>query len=301
MQSRLQTQAYLRFDARVALCRAHLAQVKAFPYRPASTHWFSDVMELTRRTLYYAREIEISTGSSEIALLDELERVLAVNFNLRFHDRSAVDERNIKHDWEGFVRISVGWKLLLYVTHVIHRQPQLIHRHKPGSTPLLLHVLERLIGSRINEEEQSQKSNMSIYAAMVRMLLDRGAGPNQRVRSEGTGITVWGHFLIQLYGLRNRKMEVLKDWKWPLQQNESETLFDVTRLLLQRGADPNLDMQSLAKEGGDSLDKNLDFSFESSTASELLNVIFSSEDYCQLESVIARNRRNNIWTWIGWK
>ena len=296
MQRFLRSRTSPDFDANVTLCRAALAQVKLIPHDTKVKHSFGRIQSLALMVLHHAYEVEICNGTSEIAVLDELQRVLSVHdpgpskdfyrvISTVSNDTVTYEEYMFNRNWHQFIKMAIDSRLLLYVTSTIDRNPQCLHWD--GGVPLLHHTLQVFLQNLVcNSKDRYQK----IDVEMVRMLLDRGADPNQKLINERT--SVWGLFLKQISGIRE-----LRCGKYYEQRKLQSAYFDVTALLLQRGADPDLDCEELvSRTPGTTIYSNPQYS----AMSELFGAIFGDYQCRELEALRVQNRSINFWKWIAW-
>ena len=300
LQNLLQHQAGDEFDARLTLCRVHLALVKSYQHKIRSKFWRTSLgwlMDIVRDLLEYAHQVETCDKKSQIALLDELYRTLLIHCGgrllnpYRFSNLSgnvAIDLKvpTNEDNLETFVKIAMEARLPLYVAHTLECRPLLSEKSERGA-PLLHHALQLFLrGSKglKNPKEPNLDSEM------VRMLLFQQSDPNQLVEEGGN--TIWGFYLRYLCGLSNAE-----------RQQRLTEYFEMAELLLQHGANPNLSCTTLIKSqandmsyGGDQHDKNeiIVIGTPYPTSSELLKAIFKPYQFSQLMSTVPRNQQAHI-------
>ncbi|KAK4149730.1 hypothetical protein C8A00DRAFT_37680 [Chaetomidium leptoderma] len=202
------------FDPLVSLCNAMLFLVKGLPAvdirQPQS---ITRLLQLVDELLYYAYEIEKRQPSPEAALyvarvLDELDRVN------RHHTRHSMGNH---------------W------THI--RDPPRargLDEYREGGNYnfLALAVQARLTGpaGRCSTTRSARAAEAGIDLDMVRLLLERGANPNQPVHLND-GKTVWALFLLACLGAAERVEEAAS----PVPR---EVLYRACELLIRHGAEP---------------------------------------------------------------
>ena len=158
------------FDAREALGKAILAQMKVLPLLPQwDSRYQAPLEELFKSLAHPAHELEIQNNAPPMMLLDEAEKVF----------------RQHPVRWKGsrkktaFLGLAIKFDLPLYVQARIDVQPELI---QAGPRPLLSYAVE---GNR-NED--------CVNIAMLDILLSRGASPEQKFRHK----SVWCQFIIDI-------------------------------------------------------------------------------------------------------
>ncbi|KAM3070002.1 hypothetical protein ACMFMF_008353 [Clarireedia jacksonii] len=297
IQELLQSQAPANFDARVTLCNLYLAQIKSLPLR-INNQWTSKSMSLmVREMLYYAYEVEIHNGVSEVQLLDELYASLL---------ESRAGMKALMGKTHGFpatkgsaflVSFNVRWfaimviqkRLVLYLQHLLRREPSLIQ-----STSTHLALLHKALSSVAVPHGPSADPMNDLTVSIVSMLLDAGCDPNEKVSGN---LTIWSTFLVRVSNTR---------------PDLEEKLFDIAKIMLEHGADPDCMIevghttteQVTGGKGGQwRMARTSDIQYRS--AGELLVRGFQDNPHLQEEirAVIKKNRRRewSIWSLIGWR
>ncbi|KAK3319488.1 small s protein [Cercophora scortea] len=176
-QSLIQQRMAKPFDAGAYICRSLLTQLKAV----ADVTPLKDD-EATRALLdditFYARDCEVRTGTPQMELLDELQRVLATHIG-----RGAFSG----DDW--FLGYAVQKNLQLYVAAKLETLPDTTRY----GWSLLDCALRPFIHSRYIVVPSAR---VSMPASMISTLLEHGASPNQVLL--GTGkykSTVWERYI----------------------------------------------------------------------------------------------------------
>ncbi|KAH0536562.1 hypothetical protein FGG08_006570 [Glutinoglossum americanum] len=224
------------FDARMSLCRVMLALTKALPMERGFGLELKLMFSLVGELMYYAREIEIrcahqpdhsSRIPSLVGLLDELDRVITAHIKgikaYRINARDPADRLLEKYRQKTFLGLAVQAKLTLYVRQKLDNHPKRIG--EGGGQPLLDCALRPAMITLVQLPHQDGSPDVG----MVRLLLEKGANPNQSVHI-CDGQTVWGLF-VRLY-YENTKhgspSRSTKDW------------YDVVKMLTDCGANPDL-------------------------------------------------------------
>jgi hypothetical protein len=221
----MSTRAGPDFNPDLSLCRSYLAQIKACPGTCQSKP--EVLRHLFFTTLRYAKDLEISRGSTELEILDELDRTITIllkrNAAAKFwsgilqlvedpvifcgqtepqQDR-AIATLVTKHatvnlwsdithddDCDSFLAIAVRSGLYSYVELKIKEQ---------GAKSAWLHqtrVLHHALKSGISLSNDSGLEfcwKYKIDLTMLRLALELGASPTSK--SRGSGATVWLEFL----------------------------------------------------------------------------------------------------------
>ncbi|KAK3339840.1 hypothetical protein B0T25DRAFT_512081 [Lasiosphaeria hispida] len=181
------------------------------------------LISLVDELLYYAKEIESrhpqdSTLTSQLfRILDEVDRVnkqhsSSASFwdkNHWVHLRDSPRPRGRDEYREGgncnFLALAIQARLTLYVASKLNGDPHLLKgKHKKSGRPLLDYALRPLRVTALAMPYHSQRAEASVDLEMVRMLLERGADPNQKVWLND-GRTVWALFLLACYEKTRRE------------------------------------------------------------------------------------------------
>ncbi|KAI2631192.1 hypothetical protein GGS21DRAFT_168574 [Xylaria nigripes] len=194
------------FDPLVSLSRICLGLLKALPvsnFRDRAS--VNKIIALTDELLYYAHEVERRTNREEtplVLLLDELDKVNSHHArgisNHWTHARDSPAPRGRDHYYEGgqcnFLALAVQGRLVKYVRAKL--QADRGNMKKKGR-PLLDYALRPRRVTPLSMPYHSTRDDPSLDVAMVEMLLDNGANPNQQVHLNG-GASVWELFLISI-------------------------------------------------------------------------------------------------------
>jgi len=205
---KLQDELVSDFSPLVSLCRIMLFLLKSLP--PVDPQERASITRLTKlvdELLYYAHEVEKrDQQSSDSSLVDLLDEMDAVN---RCHARSMrnhwthMRDSPIAHGYDeyregghySFLALMVQARLVKYVGAKLRSDPRLIEKH---GRPLLDYALRPRRVTPIPMPYHSRRDDSSIDMDMVRLLLEHGADPNQKVYLND-GRTVWVLFLLSCY------------------------------------------------------------------------------------------------------
>ncbi|KAI0975368.1 hypothetical protein F4678DRAFT_420102 [Xylaria arbuscula] len=195
-----------QFDPLVSLSRICLCLLKALPvsnFRELSSA--NMVIGLTDELLYYAHEIEKRSDVEEtflVLLLDELDRVNSRHArnvtNHWTHARDSPASRGLDKYSEGgncnFLALMVQARLVKYVRAKIQADQSNLQKR---GRPLLDYALRPRRVTPISMPYHSIRDDPSVDVNMVKLLLENGANPNQRVHLNGS-ISVWALFLLSI-------------------------------------------------------------------------------------------------------
>ncbi|KAJ8126063.1 hypothetical protein O1611_g7575 [Lasiodiplodia mahajangana] len=206
----LKTYVKEQFDPLLSLSRICLSLLKALPvsnFRDPSS--VNKVIGLTDELLYYAHEAEKRRDLEEtslVLLLDELDRVNSYHAhgatdkvtNHWTHARDSPASRGLDKYYEGgncnFLALTVQARLVKYVRAKI--QADQSNMQKKGR-PLLDYALRPRRITPISMPYHSIRDDPSLDVDMVKLLLENGANPNQRVHLNGSA-SVWALFLLSI-------------------------------------------------------------------------------------------------------
>ena len=302
------------FDAISSLCRAHLAQIMSLPWPCEAMQRPSVVKEffrLVKGFMYYASKLEREKGLSDVALINALDHA-ASSFWERRNDISELSlysvtpESGVLH-WTNleldlrrrdagergektFLAKTVECGLRLYVAKILDAQPQLL-REKRGR-PLLDYALRpRFV------ERRHKRVIGFVDPEMVHLLLLHGADPNQMISiyntKEREQITVWAYFLWKVW-------EDVKLWEYtPDNPRWVEELFAVTKMLLEYGANLDLQLKYLSFHEKSVCQNALGPLASLATPVEVLHAVFPPAYNAALEVLLANHRPSVIKKWFG--
>ncbi|KAK7936644.1 uncharacterized protein PG986_015082 [Apiospora aurea] len=164
---------------------------------------------LVDELLYYAHEYEVVEGGSELVpILDEVDRVNCVHAgklrNHWAHARDLPSRRGLDVYEEGntynFLALTVQARLVGYVREKLQTDRARMKKH---GRPLLDYALRPRRVTALKMPYHSARADPSVDVKMVRLLLEFGANPNQKVNLNDRR-TVWALFLLSMYETKNR-------------------------------------------------------------------------------------------------
>jgi hypothetical protein len=232
---------YLRpgFNAHVTLCSTYLALVKMMPLRRESFNTYGPLQELLEHFMDHARETEDEMEESPVDIIDELEYTIK-NLAEMYHCHQFLwnGRRSDGGTCHTFMEFAIYSGLRLYVSKKIEGDTDFIHTY-PRS----------LLGSILGRAAAPQSSCSTALKAseMVEFLLQKGANPNQPLRSSTVSAepllqfqrqkttTVFGAYLSRLImnGTRTRLRTATN--RELVREN-----YQILDMLLEHHADPNV-------------------------------------------------------------
>ena len=301
------------FDATSTLCKAHLAQIMSLPWPSEAMQRQGVVKEffrLVNEFMYYASKLEREKGLSNIALINALDHAASAYWE-RSDDvsdlslYSSLPESGVLH-WTNleldlrrrdasergektFLAKTVECSLKLYVTKILDSEPQLLQEKR--GRPLLDYALRPRVFQRHG------KTIGSIDPDMVRLLLLHGADPNQMISIYNTRksdrITVWAFFLWRIW------LDA-KYWEYaPDNSRWVEELFEVTKMLLEYGANLDLQLKCLSYQEMSARQNALGPLAKLATAAEILHAVFPCAQIAALNALLAKHRPSVVKKWFG--
>jgi hypothetical protein len=270
------------FDPLLSLCRMMLFLLKGLPpinlRVPAS---ITRLILIVDELLYYAHESEKQSCFQALALHEILEEVDRVSTELTggsvgnhwTHIRDLPGARGLDEYREGqhcnFLALAVQARLTKYVKAKLDGEPGLLNKR---GRPLLDYALRPRRVTPISMPYHSQRAEASVDTDMVRLLLKKGANPNQQVHLND-GKTVWALFLLSCYESTRRQAisPVLKS-AW----------YRASELMIRHGAQPQI-----------WLSDDTSFTFE-----KVLGVVFGQEKAEHLQRLMVDTklqRQNDSW------
>ena len=253
------------FDAKQSLCRALLAQIKSLPMKAEYTTKQSDLFVLVDDFMHYSHEIEKAGGTLNIASIDALDHAVSmyINPNQGPHWTNWTDNGSSEifdeYGQKTFLAFAVEEPLLQYVANKLDAQPQMI-REKRGR-PLLDYALRPWPFAGLG---RSYRASGDVDPEIVRLLLHRGADPNESISVYGGSVTVWTMFL--------QKMRIGRP------QVSTEGFYAATELLIMHGANPDLRLVNVIED-------------LKATPIEILQSVFSQRNAAQLEALLVNQSR----------
>jgi hypothetical protein len=297
MQELLADWTAASFDANLAICRTILAEIKSLRLKAGYLRKLGPFSDLIEDFMYHAREVEVGTNSSPVALLDALETVIDhfanqhpnqdLKAGISYPWESWVVEKN--YDWQEYnslLTFAIEKNLLLYVQRKLDDNLDLL-RKKQGR-PLLDYAMRPESPSA-----HSKAPNLPIAA----LLLGHGADPNQR----WAGATVWKHYITTWCANLNR---------WP--QN---VRYESIKMLILHGADRDikvkvddsfisaLSAKELLEDAGpaEPAEEDEGNAKVSLQVSVLFSRVFSPGDAAELQDIMYPRGRFRLANWISWR
>jgi hypothetical protein len=169
---------------------------------------FRPLLDFIGELIFQVRMIEIHDETSEVSLLDEVDRICSARAPSTAKHWTGLEDKRSGFPGdpqkETFLAFAAESRLRLFVTQKLDNNPRLL-REKKGR-PLLDHVLRPGVRSRWGEVAKPIWRPTPLDAArdleMIRLLLARGADPNQKVYVRG-GETIWDLFLLHASARRD--------------------------------------------------------------------------------------------------
>jgi hypothetical protein len=244
-QSQLRANLKSDFSSTATLCKMCLVMLKSLPdisfEKPTS---INKVIGLTDELLYYAYETERTVQNPDTPLVDVLDEVDRVNShharnikNHWTHARDLVPPRGLDVYREGgnynFLALTVQARLVKYVGVKLRANPRSIEKK---GRPLLDYALRPRRTTPIGMPYHSKRDDPSVNIEMVRLLLEHGADPNQRVRLNSDK-TVWALFLLSVHESVARSKGTASKSQVP--PSLTNAWYQTCELLIQAGAHPD--------------------------------------------------------------
>ena len=162
------------------ICRALLQILQRNPFDKRDD--LEMKQRVVRKIMFHARQIELLSGSPQVALLDQTREMMPVELS----------------DKDDFLGHCVEMGLCLYVQNKIER----FGLQTPKDCRPLLHfaLMPRFWASNLPFPEENN-------IGMITLLLEHGADPNE----DYSAITVWSEYLIRLIGRNRETTEVGAD------------------------------------------------------------------------------------------
>ena len=290
-----------------ALCSVQLARAKSLPFESGIRYKLNVLFSIVDEVMFYAREVEVELRTPELELLEDLDRVITdyANADMVYHWTNARDPPTGAYfnedNHSNFLALAIQNRLVLYVKQKLDKTPRLLHS-KPGR-PLLDYAL------RPNLTTPTQLPHLVEFIdfEMVRMLLGKGADPNQRVHIYGN-VTIWALFLLTCY----EKKDIAD-------AQTRGTWFQAAELMIRKGADRKLRLETTRREtirGGSGseaqaktakykrvvqkggmveVDVPVDL-----TAMDIMEEVFGSDKMGEIEAIVTETRSWSVWNLLPW-
>ena len=298
------------WDAHQALCHVELARAKSLPLKKDIQNQINVLFSLVDALMFYVHEVEIKQRMPQTALVDQLDQVISTyadDNDMFYHWTNARDPpTGLNFDecnYNSFLALTIQNRLSLYVKDKLHKNPSLL-RAKKGR-PLLDYALRPNIVTPTRLPQLVEFVDFD----MVRMLLDKGANPNEKVSIYGN-ITVWALFLLSCYEKKEiQNAQAKKKW------------FTVAELMIRKGADRELKLETTRREKlainseaestevrktakyrtlvtrGGMTEVNV---LEELTAVSILRAIFGDGKIAEIEAIEPEVTSWSVWNWTSW-
>ena len=296
------------WDAHRTLCNVTLARAKTLPPKEGIRSKLNVVFALVDEFMFYSREIEIAHKACEVRLLEELDRAIlrCSDVEMVCHWTNARDPPSGSFFDEAnqncFLALAIQSRLDLYVEQKLDNEPRLL-RAKQGR-PLLDYALRPNIVTPTGLPHLVEFLDFE----MIRILLDKGADPNQKVHIYGD-VTVWGLFLLACYERKDVDDPKVKGtWFQAAEMmirkgvNRKLKLETTRKEKSTRGSEPNMTGGKTAKyrrqvvRGGmDETEVTVEL-----TAMDLLGEVFGKSRIAELEAIRPDTPSWSMWSIIGW-
>ncbi|OJD26635.1 hypothetical protein ACJ73_01986 [Blastomyces percursus] len=271
-----------KFDIYMTLARAYLARIKGLRRSEPSGVNYTALWSLVTKILNHVRCIgkDISRGA-QFSLLDELDRAVshvAVAIHRTEHWVNVGYPPRLEIEWnEGFITLCVQHNLIPYLEQKLSSGASLQRSGKPFLAFALIH-------SSIGPPGELERIHYDVPRVnMVEFLLDRGASPNDMDEGE----TVWVRCVVSIYQLTIYEKEEFSKW--------AKSWFQVTKLLLLRGADPQA-ICPVDNQGKNSEINSNELRTGKCTAMDLISVLFEGDSRFDMSDLEAAGKGATVAT-----
>ena len=226
----------IQWDAHQALCKVELARAKQLPLKKGIQSRLNVLFALIDTLISYAHEVEIEQKKPESTLLDQLDQVISkyADVDMAYHWTNARDApRGVYYEevhLNCFLALAIQSRQVLYTKEKLNKNPKLLPNKR--GRPLLDYALRPIVATPTRLPQAVEFIDFD----MVRMLLDKGANPNEKVSIYGN-ITVGGLFLLSCY-----EKESIKNIQ------AKETWFKAAEMMIRKGADKGLKLETTRRE-----------------------------------------------------
>ena len=292
------------WNAHQALCYVELARAKSLSLKSGIRKSLNVLFSLVDALMFYVHEVEIELEEPQIRLLEQLDRVISdyADNDMAYHWTNARDPPTgscfEEHTYNSFLALTVQSRLILYVSQKLDSKPRLLSAKK--GRPLLDYALRPNIVTPTRLPQLVEFIDFD----MVRLLLNKGANPNEKVSIYGN-ITVWALFLLSCYEKKDiQNLQVKETW------------FKAAELMIRNGADRNLKLETTRREvfANDSKMDLKTAKYEKKvtrgltevdvpvelTAVSILKEIFGNDKIAEIEAIVPEATSWSVWNWIPW-
>ncbi|ODH49869.1 hypothetical protein GX48_03958 [Paracoccidioides brasiliensis] len=274
------------FDANMTLARAYVARIKGLRHSSHSEANFQALWDLVFNMMYHvSRTADGISQKAQADLLDEMDRAAA-----HFREAAIVKRRcdpaahwvntgyrfGFEPQWNNdFISLCVQYGLISYIEQKLSSGVSLTRAGKP----FLAFAMTSTKGTGGTSSGQLGGIHyLEPRVKMVQFLLERGSTPSDVDKGE----TVWARFIVSMHFLTI---------KAKLQFSEqAKSWFEIAKLMLLRGADPQMICPVNAQPG-----KPIEISTTGqTTAMDVLFTIFGADtrfDVSELEDLVEQPQR----------
>ena len=296
------------WNAHQALRYVELARAKSLSLKDGIRMQLNVLFSLVDALMFYIHEVEVEQKVPQKRLLEQLDQVILdyADNDMAYHWTNARDQpKGLYFDecnHNNFLALAVQCRLVLYVQEKLSNKPNLL-RGKRGR-PLLDYALRPNLVTPTKLPQLVEFIDFD----MVRLLLDRGADPNEKVSIYGN-ITVWALFLLSCYENKDIQNHQVKD-----------TWFKAAELMIRKGADRKLKLETTRRErfGKDSDQESMllktakyerrvvrggaievDVPVEL-TAVDIVKEVFGDGKIAEIEAIVPERQNWSVWNLFGW-
>ena len=284
-----------KFNANMTLTRAFVAQIKGLRRASHAESNFQALWNLVFDALHHISRVGDGVSpEAQVALLDELDRAAA-----HFRDVAIVKRRcgptahwvntgyrlGLDPKWNNnLLTLCIQYNLIPYVRQKLFHGVPL---GRSGRPLLAFAMTSPSSNTSTNSYNKEKISYDAPQLKMVKLLLDRGADPNE---IDGSG-SIWARYLVSLYTLatisESQFYKQTKNW------------FEVTKLLLTHGASPQITCSITVQPS--KLADRVNLSEENSkvtsmySALEIIRLIFGGDsgyDVIELEDLLEQQQQH---------
>ena len=293
------------WNAHVSICHVLLARAKRLGLHDGIRNHLNVVFSLVDAIMFHAQEAENETKSPEIELVNQLDSVIShfADADMAYHWTNARDQAKGAYldedNHNSFLGLVIQSRLVLYAKEKLGNDPRLI-RKKQGR-PLLDYALRPKIVTPTRLPQLVE----FISFDMVRMLLEKGADPNEKVSLYGN-LTVWGLFLLSCYEMKDIENTQAKD-----------TWFKAAELMIRKGANRSLKLETkrrrLVGNGAEEISYTAKYRRPVQlggpteihvpvelTAIDIMKEIFVTDKIAEIEAIVPEGKSWSIWDVIRW-
>ena len=289
-----------------SLCRLALNRIKGLPLQNGIRPGINALFALVDEFMFYAHELEVEQKESDIRMLEELDRTITsyADADMVYHWTNARDQTTGLYfdeaNYHSFLAFAIQSRLCIYVKERLTKNPKLLNAK--NGRPLLDYAL------RPDIVTPAKLSHLVEYIDfdMVRVLLDKGAYPNQKVSIFG-GISIWGLFLLSCYEKQSfSDTQTQKTWS------------QAAEIMIRKGADRQLRLETTRTERVKSpapyfktakYKRNLALAGKDKstveipvelTAMGILQDIFGEDKVNELNAIVPEASSWSFWSLLGW-